>query len=195
MVMQPQQPSQYQQPVYAPPPMQNRPGRFSMKQKKIFIGVGIALLLLILWMIMSSLLSSKGPTEVTLTSVSARNSEILRLITEFEPDLSTAKAKTFATQANILIASDDQQITTYTTTAYSSTFTPEQITKTGLVAVGQELTEKSTQNNFDEIFISTLQFEINLNKTLLEQLNTTSGSTFLQETVSTAIHNYDSLLN
>lgn len=192
MLMQPEQPIQ---PTYAPPPMPVESGRFSSKQKKLIIAVGILLLLFIIIMIASSIFGGQSsPTEKSLTSVTARNSEILRVIEALEENLSTSEGKAYAAQTKILLTSDNIQLINYTISQYSATHSAEQIANTELQKTGSDLAARSAQGDFDDVFISTIQFEIELNKTLLEQLDPETLGPNLRIITDTAIFNYNSLL-
>ncbi len=136
----------------------------------------------------------KSTTEIALTSVSARNSEVLRLIDELEPELSSAQGKSYATQAKILLTSDNLTIVDYTNRAFSSSYSSEQVANADVSATIAELSDRIGQNNFDEVFISSVQFELNLNKVLLEQLNPETQSEALSAIIQTIISNYTSLL-
>lgn len=189
--MEPQQPTQ---PVYASPPTQN-PGGFSPKQKRIMIATGILFVLFIFLMIFAAVFGGqKSTTEVTLTSVSARNSEVLRLIDELEDELTTPAGNAYATQAKILLISDNLIIVDYTNSAYSSTHSSEQVANTEITATIAALSDRTNQNDFDQVFIDSIQFELELNKALMEQINPEAQSATLLEITKTSINNFNSLL-
>ena len=192
MLMQPEQPIQ---PTYVPPPIKQESGGFTRKQKRLIMVVGILLGIFVVFLIVSSVFGGKaGPTETTLTSVTARNSGLLTLIDTYEDDLTTEEGKAYATQARILIQSDNNQLTSYTLSQYSSTHTAQQIDNTGLPQTTSSLADRVGQISFDGDFISTIQFEVKLNQSLLQQLNQGSISQNLQEITTTAIQNYQALL-
>jgi len=193
--MQPEQPVQPVQPTYVPPPIQQSSGRFSQKQKRLIIIAATLLGLFIVILILGSVLGGQaGPTEKTLTAVNARNAALLTLIESFENELSTEDGKAFAIQAKILILSDNNQLISYTQSQFGSTYGAQQIEDTGLSQTTAALNERLGQPNFDGDFISTVQFEVDLNKALLKQMNQGSIDPDLQEISATAIENYQALL-
>lgn len=193
MLMQPEQPVQ---PTYVPPPVQTQnPGRFSVKQRRLLVVTGALLITMILVLILGAVFSGKqGPTEVSLTNVAARNSELLRMIDTFEDNLTTNEGKAYATQAKILLTSDNNQIIGYTKSVYGSSYSSKQVADTELQQTSNTLSERVGQNTFDSDFISTIQFEINLNKTILKQMDVSESQPNLYEVTSVAITNADSLL-
>jgi len=190
--MQPEQPVQ---PIYSPPPTQNNPGGFSLKQKRIMLITGILAVVFIFLMIFSAIFGGKqSANEVILTSVTARNSEIIRLIDELEPELKTTEGKAYAIQAKILLTSDNLVIVDYTLGVYSSTHTEEQIANIEMTSTIAALSDRLNQNDFDQVFIDSIRFELKLNKALLEQINTETSPESLISITSVAIANYSSLL-
>ncbi len=159
------------------------------------LGTGILVALFIFMMIFAAIFGGqKSATEITLTSVSARNIEVLRLIEELEPELTTTAGKTYATQAKILLTSDALAISNYTLSVYSSTYSAKQLEDTEITSTIAKLTDRTNQNDFDTVFIDSIRFELKLNEALLEQLNPETQPEQLKEITSTAIANYASLL-
>ncbi len=192
MLMQPEQPIQ---PTYVPPPIEQNTGSFSSKQKKLIIIAATLLSLFIFVLILGSVLGGQaGPTEKTLTAVNARNAGILSLIDSYEDELSTEDGKAYAAQAKILILSDNNQLVSYTQSQFGSIYDAQQLEDTGLSQTAAALNDRLGQPNFDSDFISTIQFEVDLNKALLEQMNQESIGPNLQEISTTAIKNYQALL-
>lgn len=189
------QPQETTQPVYAQPPTQNNPGGFTLKQKRIMLATGVLFVLFIFLMIIAAVFGGeKSTTEVTLTSVSARNSEVIRLIDELEEELTTSAGKAYATQTRILLTSDNLIVIDYTNSTYSSSHSSEQVANTEIASTIAALGERTNQNDFDEVFIDSIQFELELNKALLEQINLEGQDKTLTEITTTAIANYSSLL-
>lgn len=192
MFMQPEQPVQ---PTYVPPPIQQNTGGFSKKQKRlIFVAVTLLGLFIVVLILGSVLSGQAGPTEKTLTAVNARNAGILSLIESFEDELSTEDGRAYATQAKILILSDNNQLVSYTRSQYGSTYSAQQLEDIGLSHTSTALNDRIGQPNFDSDFISTIQFEVGLNKALLEQMNQEAIGPNLQNISTTAIKNYQALL-
>ena len=83
--MQPQQ-SQPLQPIYTSPSPQPTGGGWTNRQKRIMLITGIFAGAAIMLMIIVAIFGGgQSATQVTLTTVNARNSEIIKLIDEFEP--------------------------------------------------------------------------------------------------------------
>lgn len=159
------------------------------------LATGVLVILFIFLMIFAAIIGGqKGATEVALTSVTARNSEILRLIDEFEEELTTSAGMAYATQTRILLTSDNLVIGDYTNRTYSSSHSAQQVANTEISSTIATLSTKTNQNDFDQVFIDTIQFELELNKALLEQINTDGQNETLSEITATAITNYSSLL-
>ncbi len=160
------------------------------------MATGVLVVVFVFVMIFAAIFGGqKSATEVTLTSVTARNSEVLRLIEELEPELTTASGKAYATQAKILLTSDNLVIVNYTNSVYSATHSAQQIANTEITATIASLGERINQNDFDEVFISSVQFELKLNQALLEQLEPKIEENGLLSNITrTAIANYSSLL-
>ncbi len=190
--MQPEQPIQ---PIYSLPPTPNNPGGFTLKQKRIMLITGILVAVFAFLMIFTAIFGGKqSATEVSLTSVTARNSEIIRLINKLESELKTTEGKAYATQAKILLTSDNLVIIDYTLGTFSSTHTAQQVANTEITSTISALSDRQNQNDFDQVFIDSIRFELKLNKALLEQINSEMSPESLVSMTSVAIANYSSLL-
>ncbi len=182
-------------PIYSPPSTPKNSVGSVLKRKRVMAKVGVLAAALLLIMVFATVLGGqRSATEITLTSVTARNSEVLRLIEELESELATASGKTYATQAKILLTSDNLAITSYTGSVYLTTHSIEQVARVEIATVIKELSKRIGQYDFDEVFISSVQFEIELNRALLEQLNLKAPNEPLSSIVQAALVNHSSLL-
>lgn len=186
--MEPQQPIQ---PMYSPAPTQTSGGGFTRKQKIVMLSVGVFAILGILLILVTAIFGGKqSANEVSLTIVNARNNGILVLLDTFESDLRTAEGVSYVSRAKIFITSDSLLLA-----GYSPSPSAKQVSDLNFLALTDELTKASTQSDFDKFFISSINYEIEANKTLLEKLDPADVSSTLEPIVSTAITNYESLLN
>lgn len=194
MLMEPQQPLQ---PGYSPPTVQIDQSKFTPKQKRLIVIVSVLFGLFVFVMILSAIFSGKSsPTELSLTAVSARNSEVLRLVTEFEDNLTSSESKTFAIQTKALVTSDNLKIINYTKQNFGSTHTPQQIANTEIQSVITNLSTRTASADFNEVFVSSVQYELNLNLRLLEQIKADAPEgSFLNEITQASINNLASLVN
>jgi len=150
------------------------------------------LLIMLLTAIFSS---SQSPTQVTLTTVDARNTGILALIDQFESNLRTASSQSFTSQAKILIASDNLSISDYLAKQYSGAPSKKQMAELNFTNIASELEKATTQSDFDQVFVDTIKYEIDSNKKLLENIASESLNDVLEPIVTTSIDNDSSLLD
>lgn len=185
--MQPEQPIQ---PSYSPP-TQSVGTSFSRKQRLLMYGVGIFAGFSILLIVGTFVFGGKqSPNQVALNTVYSRNVQILNLLDTYGGDLRTAEGISDVSRSTILITSDNLSLS-----EYASSLGEKQIAEFGFEAIMTELEKAIPQSDFDEYFIATVNYEIASNKALLEGLDPSDVASSLEPIISTAISNYDSLLN
>ncbi len=193
MFMEPQQPIQ---PIYTSTSMQPAGNGWTQKQKRIMLIAGVLVGLIVLLFLATAIFGGKQSVDqVALTTVSARNIGILNLLDTFESDLRTAEGGEYVSRAKILIASDNLLIMNYLASRYSTAPSKQQTLNLNFGGISSELEKATTQSDFDKFFISTIDYEIEANKTLLKNLDPADIDSVLEPIVSTSITNYDSLLN
>lgn len=196
MFMQPNQPQQPIQPIYTQSAIQPTGGGWSKKQKIIMLSTGVFVVIMLLIMLLTAIFSSsQSPTQVTLTTVDARNTGILALIDQFESNLRTASSQSFTSQAKILIASDNLSISDYLAKQYSGASSKKQMAELNFTNIASELEKATTQSDFDQVFVDTIKYEIDNNKKLLENIASESLNDVLEPIVTTSIDNDSSLLD
>ncbi|MBP6042012.1 hypothetical protein KA529_03265 [Candidatus Saccharibacteria bacterium] len=183
--MQPQQPF-YQQPGA----FQTTPGPSGSKQKKLFIAIGVLLILAIILLI-ASVLSSDNTESLIRRSV-VRHSEELRineLADSYKDDYELSK---FKANLSVLVSSDASSLRSF--------LDPEAKPDKELVPLltdteaESRFDEAGSINNFKDEYRSTMTKQLEINLKEMKVLRAGVEKTELKTALDTAINNHEALL-
>lgn len=159
------------------------------KKTRIFVVIaGIALLLIIAFVVMALISSAKNAGRETYVKAVQQQAEIIRISRMGIDRAKGTSAKNLATMVNVTLQSDQSSLNS-ALSKNNIKVSPKEVALGKNNATDAALTKAEQSNKFDEVFITTIQTQLkNYQKTLKSAYDQASGKK-LKETLKTEYNN------